>query len=67
MKNVNAIVEKPMVRVLRVGFIINDIIEGILNRKEKKKQKATSVCLENKDYHSTTVSEMHQKFGTLSW
>jgi hypothetical protein len=67
MKNVRAMVENPMVRVLRVGLTINDIMEGRLKIKEKKKQKATSVCLEKRDCHSTTVSDMHQKFGTLSW
>lgn len=67
MKNVIEMVAKPRTRLFLQGFRIIENIEGRLRRALERKHNITSVYLEKTDSQLKTISEMHQKLGTLSW
>lgn len=67
MKKDIEIVAKPKSRLFLLGFIIIEDIEGMLTVIEARKQKKTSIPLLKCLSHCITMSDMHQKLGTLSW
>lgn len=67
MKKVIDMVAKPRMKDFLVGLRIIENIEGRLRSELERKQRMTRVDFEKRDSQLNMISEMHQKFGTLSW